>query len=231
MNHRQKVDHKSVTRLLFCLLFYFVALSLSACQMSVTNEQAPVAISPDSKLELELFSARGAFSRSEYEHFKLTGDSLWRECGTLAKAKKSSAESAPELTNITVAGNKELTLTQKDQAIKILPENTLASIRSQSQQVLTHLSSKSIIPPAGSATSFATPGVVELKLTVGDKSQTLTTSLDALSADSGSVDTLGGEVTALLKSAQDLYKLLRGASDEPDSCDSPMFFGIGRTLP
>jgi len=180
--------------------------------MSVQDEGE--AVDADAgELKIDLFSARGFLGGSEYERYYLTGNILWRECGSISAAAKSSK---PKLEGDQVL-SKDPQLSIQERRVEKLSRDALRAVRMQAARVLeARRAKKTAEPPPGSVFSLADPGLFEMMVQVGGSQDRIISSVDAV-AD---------KRTDTLDKANELFTILRGVG--PEICGSKTFYGIGR---
>ena len=145
------------------LLRFFLLLILvlfNGC--SATDHASEDEISdelPSSKVEI--FAARGQLGGTLYEKYVLSGDSLWRECGSLAKKPT-------------------VTINPLETQADLVDPKTLKKLRNSLAKVPASEKSNPL-PPPDSPFGIATAGAFEMTIAEGDNIRKFTTSVDAVS--------------------------------------------------
>ena len=154
------------------LLCFAACSHLDPTAVEETTEELPSA-------KVEIFAARGELNGALYEKYVLSGNSLWRECGTLNK--KPTIQINP-------------VETQAD----IVDPDKLKKISSALSKTLS-LEKKVPLPPPDSPFGIGSGGAFELTVTDDDKVTKYTTSVDAVS----------GNKSTQLKSMNRLFVAMR----------------------
>ena len=154
--------------------------------------------------------------KSEYERYRLDGDLLWRECGTIEK----NAEDIPNEGRVAVSQVGKVWLLTKEKDAQVVSNDRLNTLREKISGVLQQFRTVDDAPKLPSPEAydrFAGAGLFELKVVDGDSQTIVLTSLDAVAE----------RTPKPLTSVHELFAQLRGT--ESTSCRARDFFGIGRS--
>lgn len=164
-------------------------------------------------VSIDLFAARGFLGGSEYERYHLNETTLWKECGGVISSGKSKKNKKLDGDKV-FSSDPQLDLEQR--RVDKLNDDQLISIQEKILKILDaqKRNNNPTLPPPGSVFSLAEPGVLELKISVGNSSKRFITSVDAVADSENDV----------LKEANGLFAYLRGIGK--GICNSKTFFGI-----
>lgn len=210
---RSKLAPVASTRFSVIAAAAFAISTFSACAPMSALEEPETIDAQSGDLKIDLFSARGFLGGSEYERYYLTGNILWRECGSISAAgatKKVKLEGDQVL-------SRDPQLSIQERRVEKLSRDAVRAVRVHAAKVLEARKAKKIDePPPGSVFSLKDPGLFEMLVQVGGAQDRIISSVDAV-AD---------KRTDTLDKANELFAILRGVG--PEICGSKTFYGIGR---
>lgn len=195
------------------IIFVLVLLSCMSASCSLNNRAS---FPDDTSVELDVFMARGYVGGSEFERYHIDGDLLWRECGTIKRKKTASKgkKNAPGDNIFPYDPN----LSLEDRTVESLQDEQLDILFSHISETLEERKkSAEVGPPPGSIFSFSEPGLIEVRIGVGDERASIITNVDA---------TAESELPAL-KAVKGLVEYVRGVG--APMCNARTFFGLSRS--
>ena len=177
-----------MSRTLIILLFFAYSCSSAA----------PPELSPElasASLKIDLFAARGTINNTFFERFYLEKGALWQECGTIKNQEQ-----------------REFVVDDKSfESISIIE---LAELKKQADHLIKQ---EEKLKAPGSASGPLDPGLLEIKVSIGDNTAKYLCSLDSISEPKSNLE----------KAIYASYQKLRGLR-ESAPCSKNDFFGIGR---
>ena len=195
--------HSLIPASLLIVLLHSAACGLSqrysTTSTPATSDFGAEEVDTSAPVKIDIFSARGFLGGSEYERYYLTGNILWRECGTISNAHKQTALHTELEGDQVFRPDPQLTI--QERRVERLSKEERKKILQTAASVLKASAERSIPePPPGSVFSLADPGMFELLLAVDKEKKRIITSVDAV-ADRHS---------PTLDKAHELFATLRG---------------------
>lgn len=183
---------KPLIRLALALGFSAFLFACSSTQLSVPED---VTLN-----SLEISYVRSSLIENEFEHFKLQGNLLFVECGTVQRGRYRV----------------------ESQDVSSLPEESLARLRERAYPLSLALASGS--PPAvdepGSGSSFFDPGRLTITLNVSGKASEMKTSVDAISSPTSQAALLGKKMVETMRAEARAHSRLKSL------CGNSEFYGL-----
>ena len=191
---------------------FLITASLCGCSSFYV---APTEPRPaDSKLEAEVFAARGFLGGTDYEQYKLASGVMWRECGAVLSKVARAKETAKEGESVFRPDNSLQPQERRVEELN-LDELTLLTNRAFELSKAAKQSSQKL-PAPGSLFSLAQPGLVEIAVTIDGKKERFISSVDAVAEGN----------TAVTKALNEFYGTLRSVGKP--ICNANSFYGIRR---
>jgi hypothetical protein len=190
---------------LILLTVFFLLALFSGCSLQTSR---PVDLPKTlTKMDLDLFAARGFLGGSDYEHYVLKDGLLWRECGSVTPKA--------ELDNLSDARKRSLLQVRQKRLESLTPE-TQYPIVLAARALHEELKAGEKLPGPESVRSIRDGGVLELRIKGETGEVNILTNVNAVSEPK----------TKTLEQLKKLFSATRGVG--PLICDAQTFFGVGR---
>ncbi len=155
---------------------------------------------PDGKsVSLEVFLLRASLFQTEYEQYKLTGTTLYSECGEVKRGRNDT----------------------KFQDITQIPSIVSDKLQQRSYQLLNIVQKEQpSFPPSGDASGLADPGIAAIKIKCSPDEINIKTSVDELSSPISPASRLSQELVSAMR------KVSADSHESKAPCGNPQFYGI-----